>query len=158
MRSLDESRDPNRPRSIDWLGTVLVAATLGPLILALSEGADWGWTSPATLVCVLISVGAAIAFVYVEGRSPAPLIDLALLRNSLLIGGTLGILIGAGTINGLMFLVSIYFQDPATFDMTPLQAGLATLPATVGLVVLSPAVPKLAVRLAHPHRGGGRDS
>ena len=96
---------------------------------------------------MLISVGAGIAFVYVEGRSPAPLVDLALLRNSLLIGGTLGILIGAGTINGLMFLVSIYFQDPATFDMTPLEAGLATLPATVGLVLLSPAVPKLAVRL-----------
>jgi MFS family permease len=147
LRSLEESRDPTRPRSIDWLGTVLIAAVLGPLILALSEGADWGWTSPATLACALVSVGAAIAFVYVEGRTSAPLIDLALLRNALLIGGTLGILIGAGTINGLMFLVSIYFQDPAALDMTPLQAGLATLPATVGLVLLSPAVPKLAVRL-----------
>jgi EmrB/QacA subfamily drug resistance transporter len=147
LRSLEESNDPTRPRSIDWLGTVLIAATLAPLILALSKGADWGWTSPAVLACLLITVGAAIAFVYVEGRSPAPLIDLALLRNSLLIGGTLGILIGAGTINGLMFLVSLYFQDPATLDLTPLQAGLATLPATVGLVLLAPAVPRLATRL-----------
>jgi EmrB/QacA subfamily drug resistance transporter len=146
LRSLEESRDPSRPRSIDWLGTVLIAAILGPLILALSEGADWGWTSPATLVCLLISLGAAVAFVYVEGRSPAPLVNLALLRNSLLIGGTLGILIGAGTINGLMFLVSLYFQDPATLDMTPLQAGLATLPVTVGLVVLAPVVPRMAKR------------
>ena len=40
----------------------------------------------------------------VERRSPAPLVDLALLRNRLLIGATVGILIGAGTINGLMFV------------------------------------------------------
>ena len=54
-----------------------------------------------------------VGFVVVEQRSPAPLVDLALLRNRLLIGGTLGILIGAGTINGLMFIMSLYFQDPA---------------------------------------------
>jgi EmrB/QacA subfamily drug resistance transporter len=147
LRAFAESRDPDRPRTIDWLGTILIAGILGPLILALSEGADWGWTSPATLACFTITVLAAIAFVYVEGRSRAPLVDLALLRNALLIGGTIGILIGAGTINGLMFLVSIYFQDPATLDMTPLQAGLATLPATVGLVLLAPFVPRLAQRL-----------
>ena len=158
LRSLGESRDPSRSRSIDWLGTLLIAAILGPLILALSEGSDWGWTSLATLGCLVISVVAAIAFIAVEGRSPAPLVDLALLRNSLLIGGTLGILIGAGTINGLMFLVSLYFQDPATLDMTPLQAGLATLPATVGLVVLAPAVPKTGETIPHPQRGRGRDS
>jgi MFS family permease len=91
-------------------------------------------------------VGSAVAFVAVERRSRAPLIDLALLRNQLLIGGTLGILIGAGTINGLMLLVSLYFQDPAALDMSPLEAGLATLPATIGLVALAPAVPRLAKR------------
>src|SRR4051795_1871879 len=36
-----ESSDPNRPRSIDLAGTVLVALILSPLILALSKGNDW---------------------------------------------------------------------------------------------------------------------
>jgi MFS family permease len=85
-------------------------------------------------------------FISVERRSPAPLVDLALMRNKILIGATLGILIGAGTINGLMFVVSLYFQDPATLAMTPLQAGMATLPATVGLVISAPLVPKWATR------------
>ena len=67
-------------------------------------------------------------FVAVEKRSPAPLVDLALLRNALLIGSTLGILIGAGTINGLMFVMSLFFQDPATLGLSPFEAGLATLP------------------------------
>jgi EmrB/QacA subfamily drug resistance transporter len=147
LRSVSESSDPNRPRSIDWLGTALVASILAPLILGFSEGADWGWTSPATLLCFVVSGASVFAFVAAEQRSPAPLVDLALLRNRLLIGGTLGILIGAGTINGLMFIMSLYFQDPATLDMSAFEAGLATLPATVGLVLATPFIPRLAKRL-----------
>jgi MFS family permease len=74
------------------------------------------------------------------------LLDLALLRNRVLVGATIAILIGAGTINGLMYLLSLYFQDPNSLGFTPLQAGLATLPATVGLVVVAPLVPRLAAR------------
>src|SRR4051812_8692959 len=51
LRTVAESSDPDKPRSIDYAGTVLVALTLGPVILALSEGNDWGWASAATLGC-----------------------------------------------------------------------------------------------------------
>ena len=146
LKRMTESNDPNRSRSIDWLGTVLVASILAPLILAFSKGADWGWGSPATLICFGVSVASVFGFVAAEKRSPAPLVDLALLRNRLLIGGTLGILIGAGTINGLMFMMSLYFQDPAALDMSAFEAGLATLPATVGLVLATPFIPKLAAK------------
>jgi hypothetical protein len=104
------------------------------LILGVTKGSEWGWTSGRILLCLLISIGSVIGFIVVERRSPAPLIDLQRLRNKLLIGATLGILIGAGTINGLMFVASLYFQDPAALGMSPLEAGLATLPATIGLV------------------------
>lgn len=80
-------------------------------------------------------------FVVVEKRVTVPLLDLALLRNRILVGATLAILIGAGTINGLMYLLSLYFQDPAALGFSSFQAGLATLPATVGLVVVAPLVP-----------------
>src|SRR3954453_10239915 len=46
---VSESRDPDRSRSIDYAGTLLVALTLAPLILALSKGSAWGWISAATL-------------------------------------------------------------------------------------------------------------
>lgn len=146
LRAIEESRDPHRPRSIDWLGTVLVATILGPLILALSKGSDWGWTSGQVLGCLAVSIASVFAFVAVERRSPAPLVDLDLLRNKILIGATIGILIGAGTINGLMFAVSLYFQDPSALGMSPLEAGLATLPATIGLVASAPLVPKWAAK------------
>ena len=113
LARVEESRDPNRSRSIDFLGSVLIAAILVPLVLALSEGSDWGWTSAATLGCLVISVVAAVLFVVVEQRVPAPIVDLALLRNQVLVGATLAILIVAGTINALMYVLSLYFQDPA---------------------------------------------
>lgn len=90
---------------------------------------------------------AGIAFVLVERRVKVPLLDLALLRNRVLVGSTVAILIGAGTVNALMYLLSLYFQDPASLGFSPLQAGLATLPATVGLVLVAPLVPRLAARL-----------
>ena len=132
--TVTESRDQDRPRSIDIGGSVLVALTLTPVILALSKGSDWGWTSVATLGCLAVAVVAGFAFVAVEKRVAVPMLDLALLRNRVLVASTIAILIGAGTINALMYLVSLYFQDPSTLGLSPLQAGLATLPATAGLV------------------------
>ena len=142
-----ESRDEDRPRSIDLGGSVLVALTLTPVILALSEGSDWGWTSLATLSCVAVSVASGFAFVAVEKRVAVPMLDLALLRNRVLVASTVAILIGAGTVNALMYLVSLYFQDPSTLGLSPLQAGVATLPATAGLVAIAPFVPRLAARV-----------
>ncbi|MFE9483947.1 MFS transporter [Streptomyces spororaveus] len=65
----------------------------------------------------------------------------------MLIGATIGILLSAGVINGLMYLVSLYFQNPATLALSPLEAGLATLPATVGLIAITPLVPGIVQRL-----------
>ena len=144
--TVPESRDPTRARSIDVAGTVLVAAVLAPFVFAVTKGSSWGWVSLPALGCLLVSVLAAVGFVVVERRVEAPLVDLALLRNALLVGATGAILIGAGAIAGISFLVSLYFQDPATFGMTPLQAGLATLPVAAVVIVVAPAVTPLANR------------
>ncbi len=151
LATVQESRDPDRTRSIDFAGTVLVALILAPLVLALSKGNDWGWASLATIGCLAISVVATLLFVYVEKRVSAPLVDLQLLRNKVLVGSTLAILIVAGTLNGLMYVVSLYFQDPAGLGLSALEAGLATLPAAAGMVAVTPLIAPLAVRI-----GGGK--
>jgi Na+/melibiose symporter-like transporter len=142
-----ESRDPNRSSSIDWVGTVLIAAVLVPLILALSEGNDWGWASAATLGCFAITIAATFAFLAVEKRVEAPLVDLKLLRNVQLVGATPAILIVAGAINALMYVLSLYFQNPAAFGMSALDAGLATLPAAAVMILATPLITPLAVKL-----------
>lgn len=145
--TIAESRDEGRPRSIDYLGTLLVALTLVPLIYGFTKSGDWGWLSAATLGCFGASIVAGALFVLTERRVAVPLLDLGLLRNRILVGATVCILIGAGTINGLMYLLSLYFQDPSALGFSPLQAGIATLPATIGLVVVAPFVPRLANRM-----------
>jgi EmrB/QacA subfamily drug resistance transporter len=147
LATVGESSDPNRPRSIDVAGTILVALVLAPLVLALSEGDDWGWASPATLGCVATTVVAAVLFVRTERRSRAPLVDLRLLRNRVLVGATLAILLVAGTINALMYVVSLYFQDPDGLGMSAFEAGLATLPAAAGMIAITPAITPLAGRI-----------
>jgi MFS family permease len=140
LAAVQESRDPGRPRSIDWTGTVLIAAILAPLIFALTNGSAWGWVSLPTLGCFAITILATIGFVLVERRVKAPLLDLGLLRNKILVGATLSILLGSGTVNAIMYVVSLYFQDPATLDMDAFQAGLATLPVAAAAVVIAPLI------------------
>jgi len=142
-----ESRDPNRSKSIDFLGTLLIAVILVPLVLALSEGADWGWASAATIGCLVVTVIGAVLFVVVEGRVKAPLVDLKLLRNQILVGATLAILIVAGTINALMYVLSLYFQNPSAFGMSALETGFATLPAAAAMILVTPLITPIAVKI-----------
>jgi Na+/melibiose symporter-like transporter len=130
---------------------VLIAVILVPLVLALSEGPSWGWVSLATIGCFVISVLGAVGFVLVEQRVAAPLVNLALLRNVILVGATLAILIVAGAINALMYILSLYFQNPAAFGLSPLEAGLATLPAAAAMIAMTPLITPLAVKI-----GAGR--
>src|SRR5690242_1001993 len=151
LATVKESRDPNRSSSIDYLGSALIALVLAPVVLALSKGVDWGWTSAATLGCFALAIVSGFAFVAVEKRAKAPLVDLRLLRNHVLVGATLAILIVAGTINALMYVLSLYFQDPAGLGMSALEAGLATLPAAAGMIAITPLIAPLAAKL-----GGAR--
>jgi EmrB/QacA subfamily drug resistance transporter len=147
LRTVAESRDPDRPPVIDWTGTALVAIALAPLILAFSKGSSWGWLSVPTIVCLLVSIGAVVGFVLVERRAKIPLVDLDLFRNRILVGATIAILIGSGAINGLMYVLSLYFQNPAALGMSALQAGLATLPAAAGLIATATLTAKLASKI-----------
>jgi EmrB/QacA subfamily drug resistance transporter len=151
LARVEESSDPHRSRSIDFVGSVLIALVLAPVVLALSEGVDWGWTSPAILGCFVVAIASGFAFVAVEKRAAAPLVDLHLLRNRVLVGATLAILIVAGSINALMYVLSLYFQDPAALGLTAFQAGLATLPAAAGMIAITPLITPLAAKI-----GGGR--
>jgi MFS family permease len=98
-----------------------------------------------------VGIVATVLFVLVERRATAPLVDLKLLRNGVLVGATLAILIVAGTINALMYVLSLYFQNPDALGLSAFQAGLATLPAAAGMIAITPLITPLAHRV-----GGGR--
>lgn len=146
LRTVTESWDPTRPRTIDLAGTVLVAGLLAPFVFAVTKGASWGWASWPTLTCLAVSAACGVGFVLVEQRVSAPLVDLRMLRNTVLVGSTIAILIGAGAIAALSLLLSLYFQDPAGLGVSSLDAGLAILPVATLLVLVAPAVTPLSHR------------
>ena len=118
---------------------MLIAGILVPSMLALSEGNDWGWVSAATLGCFAISVVAAVAVRRRREAGRGAARRPRLLRNAQLVGATVAILIVAGAINALMYVLSLYFQNPAAFGMSALEAGLATLPAAAAMILVTPA-------------------
>ncbi len=79
QRLLTESRASHR-KPIDWAGVTLLATGLGALIAGLTLGKS-GITHPDVLGLVIGGVALLAAFVLVEFRSAAPMLDPALFRN-----------------------------------------------------------------------------
>ena len=65
----------------DWAGIALLIVALLPLLLVVSQGAAWGWTSPVVLGLAALAVAGVVALVLVERRVAHPLIDPALVTD-----------------------------------------------------------------------------
>jgi MFS family permease len=46
-----------------------------------------------------------------------------------------------------MYVLSLYFQDPAAFGMSAFEAGLATLPAAAAMIAITPLITPVAVKI-----------
>ena len=68
-------------RRFDLGGVVLLGAAAGLILVALSKGQTWGWGSATTLVCLLVGIAAAVAFVLVESRTSEPMFSVRMLRS-----------------------------------------------------------------------------
>lgn len=79
-RTLLDSRAEGVPGHVDLISVPLASLGVGALVLAISEGRDWGWSSPAVLISLAVAAGFASAFVVRSKSHPAPLFDLSLFR------------------------------------------------------------------------------
>ncbi|MCW2525861.1 MAG: transporter, partial [Pseudonocardiales bacterium] len=68
------------PGRINWLTAFLLSAWLVALLLAVSQGHTWGWTSPKVLILLVLAVVIAVVWVIAESRSDNPLIDMKMMR------------------------------------------------------------------------------
>ncbi len=118
---------------VDWLGLALLSFGILGLLLALTRNALDVWT------IVLVGGGLALfaIFVRVERRSPWPLIDLSVFRNRAFVGVSVSFLLFSAALFGSQPYWSLFLQN--TWGLTPLQGGLAFLPATALIAVLTPA-------------------
>ena len=71
---------PGPWRQLDWVGSLTLSGAVTAGLLALNEAPSWGFTAPATLAIVAVSIASFIAFVLHERRAPRPLIPLRYFR------------------------------------------------------------------------------
>ncbi len=142
LHSVEESRDPDAFRGIDWGGIALSAAGLGGPVYALIEQPTRGWSDPMVWIPLLAGIVCFALFILHEARARHPMMDLGLFRiRNFAIANLTTLSAYAGLIGGLFF-VGLFLQQVAGYS--PLEAGLATTPISVILFVLSPRWGKLA--------------
>jgi EmrB/QacA subfamily drug resistance transporter len=103
-----------------------------------------GWSNATALLFIGVGAALIVAFVVVELRTRNPLLPMRLLLDRNRGGAYLtSTLVGAGLI-GAFFFLSLYFQQVLGYK--PIEAGLASLPTTLGVFVAAGAASGLVPR------------
>ncbi|MGW0086266.1 MFS transporter [Streptomyces sp. NPDC003393] len=133
-------------RHYDVPGAVLVTGGLVALVHGFAQAADGGgWTAPATLLLLAAAVVLLTAFVVVEDRSAHPLLPLRVILDRSRAGVFLAnLLVGAGMFGMNLFMT--YFLQ-VNLHYTPLRAGCAFLPFSVGIIATTTLGAPLVTRL-----------
>ncbi|PZU23107.1 MAG: MFS transporter [Stenotrophomonas sp.] len=118
-----------RGRSFDLAGCVSVTVGGSLLVTTLVQGPEWGWAAPITLACLLLSLLLLAAFVLIEKRSADPLMHFALLRVPGLRTAMWLTMLFMSSFGVQYYFLALYYQDG--YGWSPLQAGMAFLPATL---------------------------
>jgi EmrB/QacA subfamily drug resistance transporter len=131
--------------AFDVAGALTLIPGLAVVVLAIMEGAIWGWGSPAIVALLIAGSALLAAFAVVEMRAEAPLVDLRLFRNRYFAADAVVVFLIDFALTGLTVFGAILLQD--LIDLSPIQAGLAILPATVAVTVVSPLAGRLYDRI-----------
>ena len=148
FRLVPNSRVEGGSRHFDLVGAVSVTAGLLVLVYAIVKAQDWGWGSGSTVGLAALAIALLASFVWIESRSPYPLVRLGLFRLRSLAVGNGVFLIVAGGLFAMFFFASLYLQQ--ILGYSALTTGFAFLPVTVGImmgaVTAQQLVPKRGVR------------
>ncbi|GIF78460.1 MFS transporter [Asanoa siamensis] len=147
LRWVPESRAPREENTrFDVTGAVLAALALAGVTFALIEAPDDGWGSALVIGALGIGVACAVAFVVVERRKgDAAMTPPALFRSRVFSILNLYTVVVYAALSGQSFFLAVTLQNVAGYDA--FQAGLATLPATVLMLLLSARSGDLATRI-----------
>ncbi|WP_258308742.1 MFS transporter [Streptomyces sp. NWU339] len=131
----------------DLPGTVALAIGLVCFLLAVSKGADWGWTAAPTLICFTGAVIVLLAWGWWELRTRDPLVDLrTTARPQVLLTNTASIFTGIGMYATMLVTPQILMLPTETgygLGQSMLATGLWMLPGGLIQVFLSPVGGKL---------------
>jgi MFS family permease len=157
-----------RPARIDWPGNITFALGLILIMIGITygiepyHGSTMGWSNPTVLGELAGGVVLLVAFGVIETKVPQPMFRLQLFKIRAFSAGVFASLLGALARGGLMFMLIIWLQGiwlplhGYSFSRTPLWAGIAMLPLTLGFLVAGPVSGVLSDRYGpRPFATGG---
>jgi EmrB/QacA subfamily drug resistance transporter len=136
-------------RGFDLGGTATFVVGLTALVLAVSRGGLSGWSDPIVIGGFALAAVLLPAWVAIERRGRAPMLDLGIFRDRLFAAASVATFISGLVRYALMFIFVFYFQG-AQGD-SPITAGLKLSPLAIGMLTSSP----LAGRYSDGHGSRG---
>ncbi len=134
----------------DFFGAVFMSGALLALLVAITNGNNWGWLSVTTLGLVAISLALFAAWLPWELRTADPLVDLRTSSARPVLLVNIAALFAGIAMFGNMVSTTQLLQEPAStgygFGLTVMQAGVAFLPIGLLFVVIAPLAGGLSRR------------
>ncbi|MEY2514043.1 MAG: hypothetical protein QOJ89_1401 [bacterium] len=140
---------PRRPRAtahapVDWPGAALSFLALAGPTLALIRQPTAGWGAPDVLVPGLAGLAFCALFIARERRARFPMLPLELFRRRNFSAGNIETFAMYAGLSILFFFLVLFLQQVAGYSA--LDAGLATMPVTIVMFLLSKRAGALADR------------
>ena len=130
---MPESKDEHAHKSFDLAGAVAVTAGLIALVYGIVRSAEAGWGSGEVLGFLALAAVLLVGFVVIERRSAEPLVRLSIFSVRTVRGANVAMFVVAAGLFAMFFFNTLYVQRVLGF--TPLEAGLAFLPFTAGIII-----------------------
>ncbi|MCP3418772.1 MFS transporter [Bradyrhizobium brasilense] len=135
-------------REIDLPGQIAAIATLGTLAGALIEGGALGWSHPLVIMGFAGAAVIGLLFVWREARAPQPMLPLSLFRHHMFaLTALVGLLFNIA-FYGLIFVLSLYFQN--VNGWSPFATGLAFVPMMAMVLPANLITASVSERLGAP--------
>ena len=148
------------PSRIDVPGALLLSGALLALMLALTEGDHWGWTSLPVLAVLAAAVALFVLWGLVEARSSSPMVDLGMLAHRPILLTNVATLIAGFALFSCFVLLPTFVETPSRFGYgfgaSATQAGLYLLPSSVAMLFAGPLAGAIGRRMGSkwPLAGG----
>jgi EmrB/QacA subfamily drug resistance transporter len=144
-RHVPESRAPGPRPPLDVTGAVTISLALAGITYGLIAASGSGWASLPVLVSLAAGAALFAVFIVAEARNPDPMLPLSVFRSRQFSGANAVTFVVYGALGGALFLVPVVLQS--AFGYSPLAAGVALLPVTIIMLVLSARSAALAARI-----------
>jgi EmrB/QacA subfamily drug resistance transporter len=130
------------PSRVDVPGALLLSGALVALMIGLTEGERWGWTSPLLAAVLLTSVALFVLWGVVESRSRNPMVDLRMLAHRPILLTNVATLISGFALFSCFVLIPAFVQADESsgygFGASATVAGLYLLPSSVAMLFAGP--------------------